>query len=151
MGSQGRISDGGISKKKKLFKELVTQCKLNLPEYYILPGRKKVVPHVFLGIMPFHPWVQEKGSSKRIFNYRHSRGRRITENVFENLSAVFRIFWKYLLLELETAADAVMGCIYLLTQFYEKYFTFQKCFQKYLTAKIKGRTNFRRRTETVTC
>lgn len=63
--------------------------------------------------MKSYPQAQEKGSPERIFNYRLSRARRITENVFENLSAVFRIFWKYLLLEPETAAVAIMAFIYL--------------------------------------
>ncbi|XP_028140337.2 uncharacterized protein LOC114334492 [Diabrotica virgifera virgifera] len=121
VGSQGRISDGGVFE-NTLFKKLLTRCKLNLPEYSSLPGREKLVPHVFLGDDAFplspnllkpYPGAQDKGSPKRIFNYRLSRARRISENVFGMLSSIFRIFRKPLLLEPETAEVVVMACIYL--------------------------------------
>ncbi|CAD7088081.1 unnamed protein product [Hermetia illucens] len=55
-----------------------------------------------------------RNSPNRIFNYRLSRARRIVENAFGLLAAVFRIFRKPLeLTELETAIDVVLCCIYL--------------------------------------
>lgn len=121
VGSQGRISDGGVFETTS-FKKLLTDCKLNLPECGTLPGRNKLVPYVFLAddalplsinLLKPYPGAQEKGSSKRIFNYRLSRARRISENVFGMLSSVFRLFRKPLLLEPETAECVVMACIYL--------------------------------------
>ncbi|CAH2000782.1 unnamed protein product [Acanthoscelides obtectus] len=44
VGSQGRISDGGVVE-NTLFKKLLTRWKLNLPEYSALPGREKLVPN----------------------------------------------------------------------------------------------------------
>lgn len=121
VGSQGRISDGGVFD-NTVFKKLLVGCKLNLPEGSPLPGRKKAIPHVFLGddafpllpnlLKPF-PGIQDKGSPKRIFNYRLSRARRISENVFGILSAKFRVLRKPLLLQPETAEKIVTACVYL--------------------------------------
>ncbi|XP_043258038.1 uncharacterized protein LOC122400582 [Colletes gigas] len=44
---------------------------------------------------------QEKSSSKRIYNYRHSLARRVVENAFGLLASVFRVFRKPLMLNVE--------------------------------------------------
>lgn len=54
--------------------------------------------------------VHPKGSSKRIFNGRLSRGRIIVENVFGILSVVFRIFRRPMLLEPDKASAVVLTC-----------------------------------------
>lgn len=121
IGSQGRISDGGVFN-STTFKKMMIQSKLNLPEEAPLPGRSKAVPFVFLGddafplcnniLKPF-PGQQEKGSEKRIFNYRLSRARRVSENVFGILAARFRVLRKPLLLEPEKVEIVISSCIYL--------------------------------------
>lgn len=115
VGAQGRISDGGVFANTR-FKNMMQNCQLNLPSDQALPGRTKLIPHVFLGddafplsrnlLKPF-PGHQEKGSCKRIFNYRLSRARRISENVFGIMSAVFRLLRKPLLLSPENAEKVV--------------------------------------------
>lgn len=72
VGSQGRISDGGVFANTR-FKKMLLKCQLHLPGDHNLPGRTKLVPHVFLGdnafplsrnlLKPF-PGHQEKGSCK---------------------------------------------------------------------------------------
>lgn len=61
---------------------------------------------------PF-PGTQDKGSSKRIYNYRHSRARRVVENTFGIVSVVFRVLRKPMLLEPERAEKVVLACCYL--------------------------------------
>ncbi|XP_050516048.1 uncharacterized protein LOC126890922 [Diabrotica virgifera virgifera] len=60
-----------------------------------------------------YPGTQEKGSSKRIFNYRLSRARRISENVFGIMSARFRVLRKPMLLEPDRVELVVAACVYL--------------------------------------
>lgn len=121
VGCQGRISDGGVFNNTSFSKNLNT-CKLSLPPDIALPGRIKLSPYVFVGddafplirnILKPYPGVQEKRSSPRIFNYRLSRARRISENVFGILSSVFRVFRKPLLLDPEKATEVTLAAIYL--------------------------------------
>uniref|UniRef100_A0A6P7FGA1 Protein ALP1-like n=2 Tax=Diabrotica virgifera virgifera TaxID=50390 RepID=A0A6P7FGA1_DIAVI len=119
VGCQGRISDGGVYENTQ-FKRMLSECKLNLPNNEKLPGRAMAVPYVFLGddafplspnLMKPYPGTQEKGSQGRIFNYRLSRARRVSENVFGILSARFRVFRKIMLLEPTKAETIVTACI----------------------------------------
>jgi len=56
---------------------------------------------------------QKKGSIKRSLNYRFTRTRRIVENAFGILSAIFRVLRKRMLLEPDSAVLVVMACIHL--------------------------------------
>lgn len=47
VGSQGRISDGGVFKHTKLY-DLIEKGKLKLPEKDVLPGRDRPVPYVIV-------------------------------------------------------------------------------------------------------
>lgn len=121
VGCQGRISDGGVFRNTSLFQKL-EQDTLNIPHPNNLPGRNKPTPYVFVGdeafalrsnLMKPYPGTHEQGSIKRVYNYRLSRARRVVENVFGILSAVFRVLRRPLLLEPEKAEIIVMACIYL--------------------------------------
>lgn len=121
VGCQGRISDGGVLKNSNFFSKL-TEETLNLPEDSPLPGRNKHVPFVFVTddafplqnhLMKPYPGSHEAGSSRRVFNYRLSRARRIVENAFGILSAIFRVLRKPMLLEPEKAKKVVLACVYL--------------------------------------
>ncbi|KAL4103917.1 hypothetical protein QTP88_019234 [Uroleucon formosanum] len=119
VGCQGRISDGGVFRSTSFFKQLEEQ-KLEIPPAEKLIGREKAVPYVFVADEAFplkenipYPGSHENGSAKRIFNYRLSRARRVVENVFGILSAVFRVFRKPMLLEPKKAELVVMACVYL--------------------------------------
>nr|CAI5833246.1 unnamed protein product [Callosobruchus analis] len=61
---------------------------------------------------PF-PGAQIKGSKQRVFNYRLSRARRVSENTFGIISSVYRILRKPVLLEPERAKKVVLAVIYL--------------------------------------
>ncbi|XP_022186175.1 uncharacterized protein LOC111045159 [Nilaparvata lugens] len=102
IGSQGRISDGGVLRNSVLW-DNICDNKLNLPTARPSPGSDIPVPYVFLGdgafalsthIMKPFPGDHEYGSAKRIFNDRLSRSRIIVENTFGILSARFRVFRK---------------------------------------------------------
>lgn len=107
IGTQGRISDGGIFKHSILWKK-IERNSLNIPEPRPLPGREEIIPYVILGdeafalhenIMKPYSGVYGKCSKERIFNYRLSRARRVVENTFGIISAVFRVLRKPMLLE----------------------------------------------------
>ncbi|XP_022169591.1 protein ALP1-like [Myzus persicae] len=121
VGCQGRISDGGVFA-NTTFKHFLENQKLNLPEDMCLPGREKCIPHTFVAddafplkknIMKPYPGTQEKGSKKRIFNYRLSRTRRVVENSFGIVSATFRVLRKPMLLEPKKATIITLTCVHL--------------------------------------
>jgi len=122
VGCQGRISDGGVFKNTSFYKKL-EKNELGLPECEALPGRMMPLPYVLVAddafalseniMKPYAPDLN-KGSPKRIFNYRLSRARRIIENTFGLLSAVFRIFRKPIEIKVEeTIVNIVLACVYL--------------------------------------
>ena len=111
IGCQGQISDGGVFNGTK-FKKSLEDNTMNLPSSSKLPGRNKSTPFVFVAddafplscnIMKPYAGTQEKGSMKRIFNYRLSRAHRVSENTFGIIGSVFRILRKPILLEPKTA------------------------------------------------
>lgn len=119
IGSQGGVSDGGVFKNCTLYKNMEKK-KLNLPMPSTLPNLTIEVPYVFVGdqafalsenIMKPYSGIHPKGSSERIFNYRLSRARRVSENAFGILSAVFRVLRKPLLLEPKKAELVVLTTI----------------------------------------
>lgn len=122
VGSKGRISDGGVFKNTTLYRKLENK-ELNVPEEDILqvPCVTKV-PYFILAdkafalneytMKPFEG-CPESGSKERIFNYRLSRARRVVENSFGILSAIFRVLRKPMLLEPHTATKVVLANIYL--------------------------------------
>lgn len=121
IGCQGRISDGGVFRNTILFKKLENK-ELDLPTEKPLPFQEDSTPYVFVAddafalssnIMKPFPGVHEKGSVARIFNYRLSRARRIVENVFGIMAAVFRVFRKPMPLEPEKASLITMTCVLL--------------------------------------
>ena len=121
IGSQGRISDGGVLRNSLLWQKICSY-NLNLPTPSALPGSDKNVPYVFIGdgafalhthIMKPYPGNHTSGSEKRIFNQRLSSARVVVENVFGILSSKFRIFRKPILLDPNKASVVTMSCILL--------------------------------------
>lgn len=121
VGCQGRISDGGVFS-STTFNKLLEDNTMHLPEENQLPNSELKSPYVFVGddafplsknIMKPYAGNHTKGSSERVFNYRLSRARRISENVFGLISNVFRIFRKPLLLEPQTACKVTLAGCYL--------------------------------------
>lgn len=100
VGTNGRISDGGIYGSSKLNQKIINNT-LNIPGPCPLPNRELPVPFVIVAddafplkefIMKPYPRQDLWDNSKRIFNYRLSRARRTVENAFGILAARFRIF-----------------------------------------------------------
>ena len=100
IGVNGRISDGGVFDSCEFSKKLSSQLNiLNIPEQTCLPGTNVKVPYYLVADEAFpltshimKPYPQRNLThSKRIFNYRLSRARRIVENAFGILSSRFQI------------------------------------------------------------
>lgn len=98
------------------------QNEINFPPNKPLQGRNLPVPYVFVGddafplserILKPYPGCHPKGSIKRVFNYRLSRARRIVENTFGIMVAVFRVFRTPMMLQPEKVTQVVMTCILL--------------------------------------
>jgi hypothetical protein len=54
----------------------------------------------------------EKGSPKRVYNYRLSRARRRVKNAFRLLRSVFRVFQAPIQLNMDTAEDVILACFH---------------------------------------
>jgi hypothetical protein len=90
IGTNGRISDGGVYAKSGLAASLQTNS-LNIPAARPLSLNHQPVPHVIVAdeAFPLKEYLIKPYSGKlttsrqrRIFNYRLSRARRIVENAF---------------------------------------------------------------------
>ena len=99
VGANGRMYDGAVLKNSK-FGQKLTADALNLPEPLPLPNRTEPTPYVFIGddVFALSPNLMKPYSKdnldifSRVCNYRFSRARRISENVFGILTSRWRIF-----------------------------------------------------------
>nr|XP_034192484.1 uncharacterized protein LOC117609861 isoform X1 [Osmia lignaria]XP_034192485.1 uncharacterized protein LOC117609861 isoform X1 [Osmia lignaria]XP_034192486.1 uncharacterized protein LOC117609861 isoform X1 [Osmia lignaria]XP_034192487.1 uncharacterized protein LOC117609861 isoform X1 [Osmia lignaria]XP_034192488.1 uncharacterized protein LOC117609861 isoform X1 [Osmia lignaria]XP_034192489.1 uncharacterized protein LOC117609861 isoform X1 [Osmia lignaria] len=116
VGCQGRISDGGVFSNSSLYRAM-EEKKLNIPAATRLAGRETPIPFFFLGdeafpisehLLKCYSGYFTKGSQQRIFNYRVCRARRVVENAFGILAAVFRVLRKPMLLSPEKASLVVL-------------------------------------------
>ena len=90
-----------------------------MPAPSCLPLCEKVVPYVFVGDDAFalkpnmmKPYPQTGlTEDKRIYNYRHSRARRISENLFGILANRWRVFRSVILLPPETIEHLVLATL----------------------------------------
>lgn len=87
-----------------------------------LPNTETILPHVILGDAAFplmknlmKPYPRSQSlveDEKAIFNYRHSRARRVVENAFGILAQTFRIFRVPITLLVDAIDDLIMSaCI----------------------------------------
>lgn len=120
VGVNGRISDGGVLNHSKLGQDLA-KGKLNLPNPKNLPGSDKIVPYGIVGDEAFglhtnlwKPFAQKNlTKAQRIFNYRLSRARRVSENVFGIISNKFRVFQTPMHLSPKKATIVTLAACYL--------------------------------------
>ncbi|KAJ8979772.1 hypothetical protein NQ317_015251 [Molorchus minor] len=99
VGAYGRNSDGGIFSSSALGKKLYAN-KLNFPPDKALPNSNTVLPCVIVADAAFplkdnimRPYPAEEIASneaKKVYEYRHSRARRVVENAFELLTKKFK-------------------------------------------------------------
>lgn len=107
VGSYGKNSDGAIFSSSALGK-LLRRKQLEIPSDKTLPGTNIILPHVIVGVEAFplsvnlmrpYPGHQTANNEEnRIFNYRLSRTRRVSENAFGLLVNKFIIYERMLML-----------------------------------------------------
>ena len=128
VGCQGRISDGGVFRNSSFWKalnngglHLPNPSPLPLPLSEVSQDKNRAMPYFLAGDEAFpldshimKPYPQRNLSEeKRVFNYRLSRARRVSENVFGILASRFRVFHSKLCVIPETAVKIVLASIVL--------------------------------------
>lgn len=117
IGTNGRVSDGGVIDNTIFMKKLLGN-KLDLPTSEPVIQGETPLNYVFVGDEAFamrpdflKPYNQkELNYEKRIFNYRLSRARRIIENTFGILANRFRIFHTTINLQVQNIDKVVLAC-----------------------------------------
>lgn len=122
VGMNGRMSDGGNWSRNK-FRSLLEdpQNPLNIPEPRPLPGRTLPVPFVAVGDDAFSlttyllkPYPESSlKTEQRIFNYRLSRMRRISENVLGIMAQKWQVLRNVIRLEPEKVTTIVLAIMVL--------------------------------------
>ena len=97
IGSNGRVSDGGVWRDSTL-NQAIQSNRITLPDDAALPNSTKVAPFVFVAddafplnkfIMKPYPFRQQD-NAQQIFSYRLSRARMVIESSFGILANKFR-------------------------------------------------------------
>lgn len=117
VGTNGRISDGGVLRKTTFFR-LLDRGSLKIPTPEKPSDNADDLPFVYIGDEAFalrpdflKPYPQRNlNGSQRIFNYRLCRARRIIENTFGILAARFRIFHSPINMKLQHINTVVLAC-----------------------------------------
>lgn len=121
IGSQGRISDGGVFQNSRPWQRICSN-NLNLPTPRPLPGSTREIPYVFLAdgafaltthVMKPYPGRHNEQTAKRIFNKKLSSSRVAIENVFGILASRFRVFRKPILLTPQKTTMITTTCVLL--------------------------------------
>lgn len=124
VGDYGRNSDSGIFGASH-FGQAFYQKRLNLP---VGQQNEYNLPYVFVGdeAYPLTPNLMKPfpkkalTREKRIYNYRHSRARRVVECAFGILTKKFRVFETTMLVTPETANKITLACCVLHNMLREK-------------------------------
>lgn len=117
VGTNGRISDGGVLNNTKFYEKLVNND-LRIPKPWCIGSSDRVLGYVFVGDEAFamrpeliKPYRRETLTrERRIFNYRLSRARRVVENTFGILASRFRIFHTNINLNVDNVDIVVLAC-----------------------------------------
>ena len=120
VGNNGRVSDGGVWNKCSL-SQAIDDGTISLPPPKCLPFGRTEVPHVFVcndafALKPhmMKPYPQQcLSDDKRIYNYRHSRARRLSENLFGIVANRWPVFRSVLLLTPTTVEYLVLAALVL--------------------------------------
>lgn len=107
IGSYGSASDGGIFGKSALNTAII-QNRLDLPENSVTLGDEAFPLKDYL-MKPF-PRRTNQSPKECVYNYRHCRARRISENAFGILTNRFRIFSRAIFLEPNKVVKIVKAC-----------------------------------------
>ena len=113
-----RVNDGGVWNKCS-FSKALEKKELSIPNPRCLPGEVQKIPIVLIGddalavkthMMKHYP-QQILTTEKRVYNYRHIRGIRISENLFCILANRWRIYHTVMLLEPKTVASVILSTL----------------------------------------
>lgn len=115
------LTQSGIFLKSEMGKR-INSDQFQIPPPKTLPNSEVVLPNVILGdeafaltktmMKPFPRNQSLHDHSKAIYNYRHCRARRTTENSFGIMAAYFRIFFTPIHTKIENIDQIVMAsCI----------------------------------------
>ena len=118
VGSNGRVNDSGVWNKSSLL-QAIQNGSVKLPKDNALPN--SVISYVFVDNNAFalekfmmKPYPQQNlTADKRVYNYRHSRARRISENLFGILANRWRIFFTTINLEPKHVENIVLSALVL--------------------------------------
>ncbi len=120
VGTNGRVADGGVWNKCSLSKS-IDDGAISLPSARCLPFGVTKIPYLIVAddafalkpnVMKPHP-QQSLTEDKRIYNYRHSRARRISENLFGIIANRWRVIRGIILLPPETIESVIMAILVL--------------------------------------
>ena len=119
VGSNGRVNDSGIWNKTSLLQGIQDGSFKLPPDDKLSNG--EITPYVFLGDDAFalktfmmKPFPQQGlTAEKRIYNYRHSRARRISENLFGILANRWRVFFTIINLDPKYVEDVIFTSLIL--------------------------------------
>ncbi|XP_057665979.1 putative nuclease HARBI1 [Diorhabda carinulata] len=117
VGTNGRISDGGVINNTVFYKRLVEK-KLNIPERQPVTNSTRELNYVFVGDEAFamRPDLLKPFSratltnNRRIYNYRLSRARRVIENTFGILASRFRVLYTAINMDVNNIEWVVLAC-----------------------------------------
>ena len=125
VGNYGSNSDTGIWKNSVIGRWQINDD-LGLPPRKLLPGYPEagLIPHCFVGDEAFglaqnmmRPYPRQRGlklpEDQTVYNYRHSRARRIVECLFGILVQRFRVFDRRMYLSDNNAIRVTKACVVL--------------------------------------
>ena len=119
IGSYGSNNDSGVLA-KSLIGQLLENGNMKLPQPQSLPSCSfEPIPYFLLGddICPLKTWLMRPypgfnlSEEERVYNYRHSRGRHVIENIFGILVARWRIFLTSIRASVENVEKYVLACL----------------------------------------
>ena len=118
VGTNGRASDGGVWSKCSMLKG-IENSEISLPSPMPLPYGTKSIPYVFVGddAFPLKPYMMQPypqtglNEERRVYNYKHSRARRISENLFGIIANRWRVFRSVILLPQKTIETLILATL----------------------------------------
>ena len=118
VGADGSVSDAGVFNNSRL-RPALEQGRLGFPPPEPLPGDDKDIPYFLIGddAFPLREWMQKPYSQRgleqdqRVFNYRLSRARRVSENAFGIMVQRWRCLLTCMQQEPQNCQDITHACL----------------------------------------